>query len=89
MTIKIRLFATYREAAGASRLDLEVRSGATVAEALASLSQRFPRLTRLEQGMLAVNQEYVAATYPLHDGDELALIPPVSGGANDAISLRQ
>lgn len=77
--LHIRLFASYREAAGTNRLDATLPADSTVADLLAALTPRIPSLGRT-RGMVAVNQEYVTPEAALHDGDEVALIPPVSGG---------
>lgn len=81
MTVRIRLFASFREAVGSGALTWEAPDGATVGAVVAALREAYPRLgPAVEQAMLAVNQEYVGADLRLRDGDELALIPPVSGG---------
>jgi molybdopterin synthase catalytic subunit len=73
--VTVRLFAGLRERAGRGRLELDdVRSVADVWPALA-LGEEPPGL------LYAVNRAYVDRTQELHDGDEVALIPPVSGGA--------
>ncbi len=78
--VEVRLFAAYREAVGSSRLQLSLDQGTRVADLLARLCADYPRLAAT-QGLIAVNREYVGPEYALHDGDEVALIPPVSGGA--------
>ena len=84
MRIRTRLFATYREAVGRSELSLEAPDGATAGQLVGQLRAEHPQLGRAaENAMLAVNQEYVGPDFRLHDGDELALIPPVSGGSED------
>jgi molybdopterin synthase catalytic subunit len=80
INVHVRLFASYREAAGTNRLDTSLAATATVADLLDLLAPQIPALTRAK-GMIAVNQEYVTPSAPLHDGDEVALIPPVSGGS--------
>jgi molybdopterin converting factor subunit 1 len=77
--VNVRLFASYREAAGVARLEVPLPSGATVGDLLDLLSVRVPGL-RTAPGMVAVNHVYVGSDFALHDGDEAALIPPVSGG---------
>jgi MoaE-MoaD fusion protein len=77
MQVHIRLFAGLRERAGASEVALELPEGARVADALAQLQH----LTEGVPVVMAVNQEYADAQLPLASGDELALIPPVSGGS--------
>ena len=81
MRVRVKLFAAYREAAGAKDLVRTVREGAVVADLLAALLQEFPPLARHRDTMLlAVNREFVEPTHRLRDGDELAVMPPVSGG---------
>jgi MoaE-MoaD fusion protein len=82
MTVQVRLFALLREHARRDRIELRLPPGATVAEALSELAARAPLGELLERMPIrvAVNREYAGAQTPLQDGDELALIPPVSGG---------
>jgi molybdopterin converting factor subunit 1 len=83
MHIKVRLFATLRQLAGWPQQSLDLLEGATVAEALAELDRRYPQLTVTKRTIyVAVNQEYGRNEQVLHDGDELALFPPVSGGSS-------
>ena len=82
MEVQIRLFASLRERAGTELLALELAEGALVADALAQLRW----LTGDLRAAMAVNREYANATTPLHAGDELALIPPVSGGSDGRVS---
>jgi molybdopterin converting factor subunit 1 len=80
-TVTVRLFALYRERLGRNQLRLALPAEATVATALAELARQHPQLVPLVQHtMVAVNQEYAGPEQPLRDGDEVALIPPVSGG---------
>lgn len=79
MHVRIRLFAMLRERAGASELELELPDGARVRDALAA-----PEVAALAGGLslvMAVNRVYASEEQPLAAGDELALVPPVSGGA--------
>lgn len=81
MKIRIRLFASFREAVGGGTLNWDAPEGETVSDVVAALRAAYPGLgPASERALLAVNQEYVGAEYRLRDGDELALIPPVSGG---------
>ncbi len=77
MQIRVRLFAALRERAGAAEVELELPEGALVRDALA----RFGSLADGLPLVMAVNQEYVDPEAVLLPGDELALIPPVSGGS--------
>lgn len=83
MKINVRLFAAMADAAGARELELEMPDGATGQDLLDVLSERFPKVAALAPSLkLAVNQEYVPWEYTLTPDDEIALIPPVSGGAS-------
>ena len=84
MHVTVRLFAGLREQAGTSRRELELERGATAADVWPALGlgERPPGL------LVAVNREYADAAQALSDGDEVALIPPVSGGA-DAFLLSE
>jgi molybdopterin converting factor subunit 1 len=77
--VRVRLFASYREAAGTPQFEAALPSGTRVGDLLDSLAGRIPAL-RAARGLVAVNHEYVRADEVLNDGDEVALIPPVSGG---------
>jgi molybdopterin synthase catalytic subunit len=90
MVVRIRLFAILRERAGRDAIDLRLRSGATVEDALAALSETQPLgelLSRLPVQM-AVNRDYASSETTLAPGDELALIPPVSGGSGEQRDAR-
>jgi len=76
MQVKVRLFAQLRERAGASELSIELPEGARVKDAIDELGS----LTAELPVVMAVNREYADGDAPLAPGDELALIPPVSGG---------
>ena len=76
MRVTVKLFAGLRERAGASERTLDLGNGARVADVWGALS-----LGEEPEGLLyAVNKEYAARERKLADGDEIALIPPVSGG---------
>jgi molybdopterin converting factor subunit 1 len=79
--VTVRLFARLREIAGASELRIEVPGGATAADAWAALSTRHPELEPYAGTVsCAVNEDYARMTTGLQDGDEVAFLPPVSGG---------
>jgi MoaE-MoaD fusion protein len=81
MRITVRLFAALAEAAGARSLTLELEPGSRAADVRYQLAERFPKVRGLcDRAALAVNAEYTDAGRVLHDEDEVALIPPVSGG---------
>ena len=81
MTVRVLLFAVIRDAAGTGDVLLELSAGATASSAADQLVIRYPSLKPyVPRVAFAVNQQYAPATTELHEGDELALIPPVSGG---------
>ena len=81
MYITVRLFAVVRDRAGRSQVDLELSEGASVAEAADALLRQLPSIAPVAAKVAyAVNRQYVVPTTILRDGDELAIIPPVSGG---------
>ncbi|HTU87406.1 MAG TPA: molybdenum cofactor biosynthesis protein MoaE [Solirubrobacteraceae bacterium] len=80
----MRLFAGLRERAGAPEVELELPEGAVVGDAL----EQMRTLIDGVPVVMAVNQEYAEPSLALHGGDELALIPPVSGGSVGTIHTR-
>ena len=83
MEIRLRFFASIREKLRRAEASCSLPAGATVAELLDQLCREYPPLTDLRRSVsIAVNREYVDATHALSDNDEVALIPPVSGGRN-------
>ena len=81
MRIHVKLFAILRERAGVSEVQLDLPPSATVKVAAEALIARYPALGDVAKSTAyAVNCDYAPATAVLADGDELALIPPVSGG---------
>ena len=76
MQVTVRLFAQLRERAGSAEVSVELPDGARVSDALAELGGLVGDLPVV----MAVNREYADGDAPLAPGDELALIPPVSGG---------
>ena len=80
--MRVLLFAALREGVGEKSLDLELRDSATLADLLARLESEHVSLLRYRGRMLvALNQERAPLATPLSDGDEIALLPPVSGGS--------
>jgi molybdopterin synthase catalytic subunit/molybdopterin converting factor small subunit len=89
MDVTVRLFASLREHAGAGTLALQLGDGATVADAIAQLrSGALAGLPENAPFVAAVAREYVERDHPLAEGDELALVPPVSGGSGTADAVR-
>jgi len=82
MLIAVRTFAAYRQAVGASTLTLELPEGITSRGVWSALAERYPELRRFPApSAYAVNDEFIDPDRPLSERDEVALIPPVSGGA--------
>jgi molybdopterin synthase catalytic subunit len=91
MTVTVRLFAILRERAGSDSVEIELPDGATVGDALTALAQR-PGLAELLERLpvrMAVNRDYAEPGTRLAAGDELALVPPVSGGANSHVRITE
>lgn len=81
MRVRVRLFAAIAEAAGTRDLTLEFADGALAGDARDAVAARYPSVALVcARVALAVNAEYAPPEQPLRDGDEVALIPPVSGG---------
>jgi molybdopterin synthase catalytic subunit len=84
MHIRVRLFAIQRELAGTRELSLDLPDGANVGQAWDALVERHPPLAPGRDSVrFARNGAYADGTTSLRDGDEVAMIPPVSGGATD------
>lgn len=78
--VKVRLFAALRELAGSPQVEAEGRTAGDVVDILSSrYGERFAQIAAV--GSLVVNGERAARSTPLTAGDEVALLPPVSGGS--------
>ena len=81
MRVRVRLFASLRDAAGEATAELALEPCATAEEAWLGLVERHPALAPRRPGLAAaVNRSYASFDTVLQDGDEVAFIPPVSGG---------
>ena len=81
MRVTVRLFARLRDLAGAGELTREISPPATVGTVWKALTAEMPALAAYEETMsVAVNAEYARMAAPVQDGDEVAFLPPVSGG---------
>ena len=81
MQVNVLFFALVADRIGRQSQTLTLAERATVSDALDALEQAHPELAPLRKGLAtAVDMAYVKAEHILKDGDELALIPPVSGG---------
>lgn len=84
MKLRVLYFAVFRERLRKDEEDLELPDGATVATALDALGARHADVAKLRgRFRVAVNQDFVDDDHALHDGDEVALIPPVAGGSDE------
>jgi MoaE-MoaD fusion protein len=85
MRVKVRLFAILRQQAGWRERDLELPTGASVEDAWQALVELHPEFASAREAVrFARNGEYSPPEAELRDGDQLAVIPPVAGGASDA-----
>ena len=80
MTVQLLLFGITKDIIGESPFPYEMDMGANAQDLLSKLVQDYPQLSDLNSLALAVNGEYAEAGTPIAENDELALIPPVSGG---------
>src|SRR2546422_7464421 len=81
MQVRVLLFGVLKDLTGRSADRVALPEGATLADLLARYQIEFPRLAPYAPTLaLSVNQQYSPAATPLHDDDEVALLPPVSGG---------
>ena len=88
MQVRVLYFALIRERAGERQQELTLPEGATVADLMAHLSERHPDLAEpLETAVIAVNKQFAFPQEPLKEGDEIAIFPPVSGGASPASDI--
>jgi MoaE-MoaD fusion protein len=88
MRVSVRLFAGLRERAGADRIEVELPDGARVADVLAAMAATPVGALKPRECVVAVNREYAGADEPVRAGDEVALVPPVSGGAGAVRGVR-
>jgi len=89
MQVKVQYLGILREFAGRESDALEVRENSSLGQIYEMLQQQIPQLAEFRQAIaMAVNFEYSGPERILHDDDEVALLPPVSGGAPDAPSLQ-
>ena len=81
MRVTVRLFARLRDITGSPELALDVAPGATIGSVWRDLTRDFPGLAPYERTISsAVNADYARMDHAVRDGDEIAFLPPVSGG---------
>jgi len=88
MQVKLLFFASLKDIVGSRQLQLDLPYGATIEHVLAQLEASYPRMREYRPVVLtAINEEYVDQRTPIHEGDEVAIFPPVSGGEVDSVPL--
>jgi molybdopterin converting factor subunit 1 len=81
MRVRVLFFGQLKEIVGAAQDEVELSEGARVEDLFERYGRRFPRLAEFQASIAAsVNQEYAEWRAPLRGGDEVAFLPPVSGG---------
>jgi len=81
MRVTVRLFARLRDIAGSAELARDITAGATIGDVWTQLAAEFPELAQYERSISsAVNADYARMDQVVSDGDEVAFLPPVSGG---------
>lgn len=80
MKISVLAFGIAKDIFGASSIAIDLPDDATAANLKATLEEQYPRLKQIASYLLAVNNEYAAGDLGLNERDEIAVIPPVSGG---------
>jgi molybdopterin converting factor subunit 1 len=89
VTVNVRLFARYRELAGANMLSLDVPARSTAMEVFDRIAERYPEMRPMRDStLMAVDEEFIRPETELREGEELALMPPVSGGSVQAEGRR-
>ncbi len=88
MKVSVRLFAGLRERAGGQHVELDLPDGAVVEDLLAAMGQTPVGELHPGECVVAINREYAGAREPVRPGDEIALVPPVSGGEGAVRSVR-
>ena len=81
MRVTVRLFARLRDIAGTAELARDLPPGATIGDVWRLLAREFPELASYERSISsAINADYARMDQAIGDGDEIAFLPPVSGG---------
>jgi molybdopterin converting factor subunit 1 len=79
--VKVLFFGRLKEIAGHAEESLEISDAATIEQLFAHFVSQIPELAKFRPSLVAsCNQEFAAWNTPLHSGDEIAFLPPVSGG---------
>jgi molybdopterin converting factor subunit 1 len=84
MRVRVRLFARLRDLVGAGEIEWHAAEGATVGDVWHALAARFPAIAPYERSVsCAVNADYAKMSAVVSEGDEVAFLPPVSGGGEE------
>ncbi|MBC7107197.1 MAG: molybdopterin converting factor subunit 1 [Methanomassiliicoccales archaeon] len=81
MKVKVKFFASYREIVGQHEITMDLKQGTKLSDLVEDLKRLYPRLQGFTDPIVtSVNKKYARDDVMLKDGDEIALLPPVSGG---------
>lgn len=80
MECEVLLFGVAKEIAGDSKTVVSFDTAGTVGDLMSALKKQYPEFDRLNSFVIAVNNEYADTEHIINEGDEVAVIPPVSGG---------
>ena len=81
ISVRIKFFAAPKEALGVGEIEIKIPADSTVSDLLGLLTEKYPPLRAYTRFIsVAVNRAYVSMQTELHDGDEVACLPPVGGG---------
>lgn len=81
MRIRLRFFGAYRELAGLAETYIDVEEGLTLGELISLVEERYPRIGELiEEPIVSLNRRSLPSHTVLNDGDEVSLLPSVTGG---------
>ncbi|MCH7618587.1 MAG: molybdopterin converting factor subunit 1 [Candidatus Marinimicrobia bacterium] len=81
MKVKLLLFASLKDIAGRRDLEMELDDGSTLQQVTEKLASLYPEIGRMQNSVrIAINQEFADENIPLNNGDEIAFLPPMSGG---------
>ena len=82
MRIRVLLFGQLKDIVGRPEESVEIQTGSSLSDLMARYAQQFPKFKPMVESIAcSLNREYAAASSVLHDGDEVGLLPPVSGGS--------
>ena len=81
MKVKLLLFASLKDIAGRRDLEMELDDGSTLQQVTEKLASLYPEIGRMQNSVrIAINQEFADENISLNNGDEIAFLPPMSGG---------